>query len=119
MKQPVHPDVLRPKLKRREAGIKLAIWTALILAIIAGWVAMFIFVYVSRGAEGAFLFFGISLGLAVALSPLFFMAFEITSPLSDYLDAAYDLKVRENSAAWNAQQEELRRLRTIMKEEGL
>ena len=119
MKQPVHPDVLRPRLKRREAGLKLALWTVVILAVIAAWVAMLAFVYVSKGIDDAFVFFGISFGLAVALIPLFVMACEITNPLAEYLDAAYDLKVIENRAAWNAQQEELRRLRNIMKEEGL
>lgn len=118
MKPPVDPDVLRYRLVRREAGIKLAIWVVVILVAIAAWIGGLVLANTVGGGEGIFMYAGISLMAGILFIPLSIMTFEPDNPMEKYMSAAYDLKIIENSVAWHAQQEELQRLRTIMKEEG-
>jgi len=119
MTEPIHPKVLGYRLLRRKAAIKLAVWVVIILAVIATWVAALIFTYVANGSSGAFIFLGVSFFFGLFFAPLFFFTFEPNNPLEEYLDAAHSLRFIENSVAWDAQQEELKKLRNIIKEEGL
>lgn len=119
MTEPIHPKVLGYKLLRREAAIKLGVWVVIILAVIATWVAALIFTYVANGSSGVFIFLGVSFFFGLFFAPLLFITFEPNNPLEEYLSAVNNLRFIENRVAWDAQQEELQRLRNIMKEEGL
>lgn len=119
MKAPVDPDVLRYRLVRREAGINLAIWGVVTLAAITAWIGGLVIAHAEGGGAGMFMYAFITLAAGIYFIPLSIMTFEPDNPVEKYMSAAFDLKIIENSVAWHAQQEELRRLRDIMKEEGL
>lgn len=119
MKAPVDPQLMRAIQLKREAGVKLAIWTVAAIAITAAWIGGLALSYSAGGGEGLFMYAAISLGAGIYFIPLSIWTFEPENPVAEYLEASVYLKELSNEIAWNAQQEELARLRTIMKEEGL
>lgn len=115
MKAPMDPRLMSAVQCKRNTGVKLAIWVVAALAVTAAWVGGLALAYLAGGGEGLFMYEAISLGAGI----LSILAFEPENPVAEYLEASGCLKELSNEIAWNAQQEELKRLRTIMKEEGL
>lgn len=119
MKAPMDPRLMSAVQCKRNTGVKLAIWVAATLVVTAAWVGGLALAYSAGGGEGLFMYAAISLGAGIFFIPLSIWAFEPENPVAEYLEASGYLKELSNEIAWNAQQEELTRLRTIMEEEGL
>lgn len=119
MKQPVHPILMQAIQRKREAGIKLSVWVAVVTLVLLVWAAGLAIAYALGGGEALGVFAGASFVVAVFTIPLSFMAVEPVILVERYLRYSRELKEITNEQAWNAQQEELARLRTIMKEEEL
>lgn len=119
MKAPIDPRLMRAVQRKLDAGVKLAIWIVAALTVTAAWIGGLAFAYSAGGGVGLFMYAAISLCAGIYFIPLSIWTFEPENPVAEYLEASGYLKELSNEIAWNAQQEELARLRTMMKEEGL
>ena len=117
MKQPVEPEVFKRRHLRNQSALKTAGWSV-ILTVIASVYGVWL--YAAWGSEHPDIFtMVLRMGgtLAGCLGSLpFFCLLKNAGAAIDY---HHSYKILINLNAWNAQQEELRRLRNIMKEEGL
>lgn len=119
MSVPVDPQLMRVMQLKREAGIKLVIWAVAILALVAVVGAALSLAYMLGGGESLAVAAGVLFAAVFFFVPMGLMTFELDNPITEYLYQSRQLTELTNKIDWNAQQEELKRLRTIMKEEGL
>ena len=118
-KKPVDPRIMYLMRRKRESGIKLTIWAVSGVLALAAWVAVLVVSYRLGDGEVLFVTAFFTVGLAALLGSMGIAYFEPDNPIDDYLSYDSRLKALQNELAWDAQQEELQRLRNIMKEEGL
>lgn len=119
MKHPVHPHLMRAMQRKREAGIKLTVWTLATVLVVAAWVGGLVIAYMLGGGEA--LAAVAVIGTAVIGSVVFvwYMASDDLHPIVEYLYRSRELAELTNEHAWNTQQEELARIQQILKEEQL
>ena len=119
MSAPVDPQLMRAMQLKREAGIKLVIWAvAALVLVVAGGVTLTL-VYMLGGGESLAVTAGALFAVALFLIPMGLMAFEMNNPITEYLYQSRQLAELTNKIAWNSQQEELKRLQDLLKEENL
>ena len=119
MSTPVDPQLMRVIQLKREAGIKLALWSVAALTLVAAGVATLALVYILGGGEALAVTSGALFAVAFFLIPMGLMAFEMNNPITEYLYQSRQLAELMNRIAWNAQREELKRIQDLMKEENL
>ena len=119
MSTPVDPQLMRVMQLKREAGIKLVIWAVVTLALVAAGVVFLVLAYMLGGGESLAVTAGVLFAAVFFFVPMGLMAFELDIPLSEYLYQSRQLAELTNKIAWNSQQEELKRLQDLLKEENL
>src|SRR5699024_7494137 len=119
MSTPVDPQLMRVMQLKREAGIKLAIWAVVSVLALAAGIGTLALAYMLGGGESLAVTAGALFAAAVFLVPMGLMAFELDNPITEYLYQSRQSAELTNKIAWNSQQEELKRLQDLLKEENL
>ena len=119
MSTPVDPQLMRVIQLKREAGIKLALWSVAALTLVAAGGATLALVYILGGGEALAVTAGALFAVAFFLIPMGLMAFDMNNPITEYLYQSRQLAELMNRIAWNAQREELKRIQDLLKEENL
>lgn len=115
VKRPIAPSIMRMKQYRTKYLIKATFSFICLLAILG--IVLFCTSLVWGDADAVFITLITTLVLTSA--PIFFCARSLAENVGIAIDAHHSYRLEQNGHAWKAQQEELTRLRTIMKEEGL
>ena len=119
MSAPVDPQLMRAKQLKREAGIKLVIWAVVTLTLVAAGGVALVLAYMLGGGESLAVTAGVLFAAVFFLVPMGIMAFELDNPITEYLYQSRQSAELTNKIAWNSQQEELKRLQDLLKEENL
>jgi len=118
MSTPVDPQLMRVIQLKREAKIKLVICAVITLALVAAGVSALVLAYKFGGSEAAAVTAGALFAAMFFLVPTSFVTFGIENPVTEYLYQSRQLAELTNRIAWDSQQEELKRLQDLLKEEN-
>lgn len=115
MKQPVNPEVFKARQSRNDDMVQLVAALLGLVAITSVTVVAFLFAW---GNLAAVIAVG-TLAILIGFIPAAACFVGVMESGSSIVHRSRRIRRTLNEQAWNAQQEELDRLRTIMKEEGL